>query len=67
MATSKKKQKLSTALDCIIHCKNSTDALVILESMESWITLLHAAHICNQKTILEVSKEHNGKGVLPVP
>ena len=35
MGTPKKKKKLSTALDCTIHCTNSTDALVTLESMES--------------------------------
>ena len=41
MATPKKK-KLSTTLDCMIHCTGSTDALVTLESMESCKTLLHA-------------------------
>ena len=47
----------------MIHCTNSTDALVTLESMESWKTLLHAPRICNHQRILEVSKEHDGKGV----
>ena len=62
MATPKKK-KLSTSLDCMIHCTNSTNTLLTLESMESWKTFLHAAHICSHQRILEVSKEHDGKGV----
>ena len=63
MATAKKNKKLSTILDCTIHCTNSADALVTLESMESWKTLLHAARIRNNQRILEVSKEYDGKGV----
>ena len=46
----------------MIHCANSTDALVTLESMESWKTLLHAACICNYQRNLEVSKEHGREG-----
>ena len=62
MVTAKKK-KLSATLDCIINCTSSTDALVTLESMKSWKTLLHAARIRNNQRILEVSKEYDGKGV----
>ena len=63
MTTPKKKKKLSIALDCMIHCTNSTDALVTLESMESLKTLLHAARIRNHQRILEASKDHDGKGI----
>ena len=31
--------------------------------MESWKTLLHVACICNHERILEVSKDHDCKGV----
>ena len=62
MTTPKKKKKLSFALDCMIHCTNST-TLVTLESMESLKTLLHAARIRNHQRILEASKDHDGKGI----
>lgn len=63
MATPMEKKKLATTLDCMIHFTNRTDALVILESMESWKTLLHAARIGNYQRISGVSKRHDGKGV----
>ena len=68
MATPKKKNKLSTALNSMIHCTNSTDALVTLESMElrkalSTLLVAHAVSIHNHQRVLELSKEHKGKGV----
>ena len=64
MTTPKKKKKLSIALDCMIDCTNST-TLVTLESMESLKTYLsyHTARIRNHQRILEVSKDHDGKGI----
>ena len=43
----------------MVHCTNSTDALVTLESMES----CKISRIRNHQRILAVSKEHGCKGV----
>ena len=56
METPKKKKKLTKATECIIHCSDSSDALVTLESHTSWQTLLNAAQIRNHDRILELSK-----------
>jgi hypothetical protein len=56
METPKKKTQLSKPTDCVIHCSNSSDALVTLDSHASWKTLLNAAQIRNHEKILEVSR-----------
>ena len=63
MESPKKKKRLSAPRDCMIHCTNSTDALVTLESMESWQTLLNAARIRNYQRLLELSQEDHGNDV----
>ena len=61
MESPKKKGRLSTPSDCLIHCTNSTGALVTLDSLESWQTLLNAARIRNHLRILEIEEENHGK------
>lgn len=51
METPKKKKKLSKPTECIIHCFNSSDALVTMDSYASWQTLLKAAQIRSRTKI----------------
>ena len=63
MDTPPKKRKLSKPTDCMIHCTDSSDAIVTLDSYSSWQTLLNAARIRNHATILEISNEVQGEEV----
>ena len=47
----------------MIYCTNSTDALVTLESMESWKKMLNAVCIRNYQRHLEPSQEDHGSKV----
>ena len=40
--------------DCIIHCTNSSDALIQPNSLESWKSLVAAADFQQHAAILEV-------------
>ena len=45
----------STSDSCIIHCANASDALVDIQYMESWKTLLNAATIHHHQGVLDVA------------
>ena len=40
---------------CIIHCTKSTEKLTQLPSIESWLSLLDAARICQHQPILDIA------------
>ena len=46
--------KRPTKADCIIHCTNSSDALIQPNSLESWKSLVAAADFQQHAAILEV-------------
>lgn len=54
----------SSSEDCIIHCTNSSDELVTIQSLESWKTLLNAATIRQHHAVLQVASTL-AEGVVP--
>ena len=54
----------STSDGCIIHCTNASDALVNIQPMESWKTLLNAATIRHHQAVLNVASNLSD-GVIP--
>lgn len=64
MATPNKKRKLDEdASGCMVHCTDSSDALVTLDSLKSWNTLVDAAQIRQNQRILEIAQNHDGDDV----
>ena len=51
----KKKRKIYC--DCIIPCSDTTDKLVLPESLESWNVILRAVEIRNHKAVLDLAKD----------
>ena len=41
--------------NCIIHCKDASDNLVSLQSVDSWEVLLKIAIICQHEALLKVA------------